>query len=165
MDGPAPKSTKTKNQPAAKKQPAASFASPAGSTPHHTSSEAVQTRTVWSAEPGDDLWTTRIRESLDEMMAKSDGTINSDDVARGLCIEAQYRTCQSGRSAATGTRPAGTGSIYKALAHSAESRDLNKAGRKVASKSLKRALKLRQDELKTNGTWNKEDDTDTDDSE
>ena len=74
MDGPAPKRTKTKNQPAAKKQPAASLsASPAGSTPHHTSSEAVQTKTVWSAEPGDDLWTTRIRESLNEMMAKCDG--------------------------------------------------------------------------------------------
>jgi len=164
--GGAPKAKRLKPAATAER---ANFSSPLGSTPgpHPVppTSPAVQTSTAWSTHPGNDLWTTRIRESLDEMMAKSDGTINSDDVARGLCIEAQYRTCQSGRSAATGTRPAGTGSIYKALAHSAESRDLNKAGRKVASKSLKRALKLRQDELKTNGTWNKEDDTDTDDSE
>ena len=92
--------------------PAAAFASPAGSTPHHPSSPAVQTRTAWSLDPGNDYWATRIRDSLDELMAKCDGAtgFDSDDIARGLCIEARHHTCTSRHTAGVG------GCIYKAMA-------------------------------------------------
>ena len=89
-------------------------------------------------------------------MAKCDGAINSDDLARGLCIEARYSTCMSRRTAGAG------GCIYKAMANSAEPADLNTTGRKITPRKLLRALKNRQVMVKGEGEWNPDDDTDND---